>query len=646
MATLAELEAALIAADKAGDVEAARKLASVVAWARQDKALQVPGAQVIIPEPEQKPSVGEIAKGTAQAAATLATGATTGTLGMIGGTLKGLAEQILSGKFGTQEAMQAVAESAGRGQQALTYQPTSPVAAQILEPVGQALAPLTAVAPMLGLPAQAASAARQAAPAAAMTSQAATGAARRVAAPIQRARAELAAVMPEEQGGRPGALGSVGSAGTEMVEQRLATAEGLPVPVRLTRGAATRTAEQLEFEKEQLKSPSLGAPLRARAEENNLQVLQNFDAFFDATGATVPNPARSGDPVVKALAQGYQNAKNATNVAYARARKSPEAQAPVDVAAPVVICSGDNQITGSLLDYINGQTRGISANQMVDEARQIALRVGIAQIDEAGNLVPGQATVGMMEQFRQELLPNVADPRSVRQATILKKLVDAQTEPVAGPLFQEARSLRAEQSRKFENRAVVARLLDSVRGMDDPRVPADQVFQRSVLNASPEEITFLRRVLTTLGDNGKQAFKELQGATVRHIEAEATKAGGMDSSGRPLVSTAKLHQVMRDLDSNGRLDVIFGKRTAQQMRDLDEVLRYVLTVPPGTLLNNAGTGGRIMAAIVESGVTGYASGLPLPVISGLRLLRQQIDNRRIRAKIDAALNPRAQEPKQ
>ena len=56
------------------------------------------------------------------------------------------------------------------------------------------------------------------------------------------------------------------------------------MPVTLTKGAAERDAGQLAFEKEQIKG-EFGAPLRNRAEENNLQVLQNFDAAIDATGA-------------------------------------------------------------------------------------------------------------------------------------------------------------------------------------------------------------------------------------------------------------------------------------------------------------------------------------------------------------------------
>ena len=174
--------------------------------------------------------------------------------------------------------------------------------------------------------------------------------------------------------------------------------------------------------------------------------------------------------------------------------------------------------------------------------------------------------------------------------------------------------------------------------MEDPQVAADQVFRKSILNSSPEEITFLKRVLLTSGKDGQQAFKELQGATVRHLRDEATKGMGMDSQDRPLISPAKLHQSVQALDANGRLDVILGKKNAQTVRDLDDVVRYVTTVPPGTLVNSSGTAGTLMAAIAEAGATGALTGLPLPVASGLRQIIKMRQEGRTKARINEALN--------
>ena len=437
------------------------------------------------------------------------------------------------------------------------------------------------------------------------------------------------------------ARGSVGAAATPDAVRRVTTAESLRVPVTLTKGAAQRDAAQLAFEKEQMKG-EFGAPLRNRAEENNLQILQNFDATIDATGAKAAfsGPAATGGSVVNALSTGWQAAKNKTRVAYTKAKNSPEAQAAVDTNSVVTIGKGDQEITDSLIGYINSKITGLPSSLVPDTARKLLIKMDLAAVDDAGNLIAKPATVGKLEEFRKELSGTAKfdDNVGLREETILKKLVDAQTDPVSGPLYKEARALRTKQANKFEDRAIVARLIKNRAGMKDPQVAVDQVFQRSILNGSPEEITFLKRVLLTSGKDGQQAFKELQAATAQHIRDQSTSGVGTDSAGRALVSPAQLNRVVSQLDKNGRLDIIFGKQEAERMRDLNEVVKYVTTVPPGTLINSSGTAGTLLAALAEAGAYGATTGIPVPVITGIKQIIKWRKAGQTKAKINDALN--------
>jgi hypothetical protein len=602
--------------------------------------------------PPQEPNIGQQLIGAGETALALGTGATTGLLGTIAGTGVGLAQQILSGQFGTPEAADAVEQAAAKGAQALTYAPRTQAGQEQVQTVGQLLSNvLPPVLPVLASPGMALQAARGVMPIAQVTAQRGAGAAQQavratgqaIARPVQAAttavRETLSMQAPPAPAMAAGARTSGGAAATPEALQRTTTAEGLPVPVTLTRGAATRDAQQLAFEKEQIKS-DLGGPLRQRAEENNLQALQNFDALADMTDAQLADLSATGGAVVKSLTEGLTAAKNRTRAAYTTAKKSPEAQAAVDTNTVVTIGRGDQEITDSLIGYINGKITGLPSSVVPDTARKLLTKLGLADTDEAGNLIARPATIGRLEEFRKELSGTAKfdDAVGLREETILKKLIDAQTEPVSGPLYKQARALRTEQARKFENRAIVARLIKNRKGMEDPQVAADQVFRKSILNSSPEEITFLKRVLMTSGKDGQQAFKELQGATVRHLRDEATKGMGMDSQDRPMVSPAKLHQSVMALDANGRLDVILGRKNAQIVRDLDDVVRYVTTVPPGTLVNSSGTAGTLMAAIAEAGATGALTGIPLPVASGLRQIIKMRKEGRTRTKINEALN--------
>lgn len=639
-----------------------------------------PTEQGIVDRP-QDPTLGQQLVGSGEAGLTTLTGMTGGTVGMIGGVAKGITESILDGSFGTPQAVNAVAEKASKGASALTYAPRTETGREYAQNVGEVMAETIPVAPLTAELGLVAAGMKQANPAVSLAARTVTapviaGASRAVSATgragqaVINAPGKVAEMVGLKDPKIAGSVdNSVGSASVPADMVRAEKAKNLPVPVNLTLGAETRNAAQLAFEKEQMKGP-FGGPLRSRAEENNLQALQNFETLIDSTDAQMPDLSSTGGAVTKALSDGYKAAKNKTRSAFKTAGDSPEADILVDV--------------GPVIDHLNSIPTGLKTTSLPDHAKQYAVRLGIAELDENGKLVAlaeklnlsdkemsslvkdyisktgstpmstsdlmtfakskgmskeSGATIKKMEALRKEISQATGfDPVEVRDSTILKKLIDTQTEPVAGPLYKEARALRTAQARKYENRAVVARLITNRKGMEDPKVAVDQVFSKSILNGSPEEITFLKRVLNTSGVDGRQAWKELQGALMKHIRDESSKGMGMDSADVPIVSPAKLHQTISSLDKNGRLDLVLGKKNAEIVRDLNDVVRYVNTTPPGTLVNNSGTSGTLLAAISEAGMTGAVFGLPLPTLTILRALKRQMTNTKIKAKIDRALN--------
>jgi hypothetical protein len=635
MATLQQLERALVNADKAGDMDAARRLAVAVKQARSVSANLIPDTVVPGTEPQApEPGVMDQIIGAGETALALGTGAVGGTIGTIAGAGAGLAQQILSGQFGTPQAVRAVEQAAAKGAQALTYQPRTQAGQEQVQAVGQVLANvLPPVLPAIAAPGAVMQAARTAAPtvgaarqiAGAAGQRAATATGQAIARPVQAATTAVRETfgMETPAPAQAGARVSAGAAATPDVLRRVTTADSLPVPVQLTKGAATRDAQQLYFEKEQIKS-DLGGPLRQRAEENNLQALQNFDALAEMTDAQLMDLSSTGGAVVKSLTEGLTAAKNKTRAAYKAAENAGELE--------------NNVTLRSVVDYINENIPEGDLAPILKAAQQKAIAIGAAVPDADGRLVAQPITLRQAESLRQTFQRAGFEGADQFHGGSLKRAFDIETEGLGGDLYKKARQTRIDQARKFENRAIVARLIKNRKGMEDPQVAADQVFRKSILNSSPEEITFLKRVLLTSGKDGQQAFKELQGATVRHLRDEATKGMGMDSQDRPLISPAKLHQSVQALDANGRLDVILGKKNAQTVRDLDDVVRYVTTVPPGTLVNSSGTAGTLMAAIAEAGATGALTGLPLPVASGLRQIIKMRQEGRTKARINDALN--------
>ena len=560
-----------------------------------------------------KPSLWEKNKGVAETALSLATGATTGAVGAVGGFLGSLAGEIATGEYGTQEGVERAAESTGDAAAKLTYAPRTKTGQKYTSKVGDFMGEY--VAPIAPL-SEVATVAQMAKPAIRTTAPTIKDTVKNAAQSVGKY------VFSDTE--PVGSVQSVGASATTGPAQRAATASSLPKPIKLTLGEATRQADQLAFEKEQLRG-ALGGPLRERVEENNLSALQNFEVLIDSTDARAPDLSTAGNAVTRSMSLGWKKARDKTRAAYKAANTSPEAIADVD-PTPV-------------LEYLNSRPTGLKSTAMVDTAKKYAEILDIAKKDKNGNLVSAGPNIQKMEQLYKEI--NAAtgfEPTDIREATIIKKLINQQTDPVAGPLYQKAKKLRTTQGWKYENRAVVARLLNKVRGSDDPKVAASEVFKKSILDSTPEEITFLKRVIQTSDKNkGPQAWKELQGAAIKHIRDEATKGMQRDSMGNEMISPAKLHQVINQFDKNNRLNIIFGNKTANTLRDLDEVIGYVNTVPPGTLINNSGTASALIGALAEAGVTGSITGLPVPVISVLRALSKHMTNQKMKAKIDLAL---------
>ena len=128
-------------------------------------------------------------------------------------------------------------------------------------------------------------------------------------------------------------MAGVGAAEVPEAATRMAMAKNLRVPVDLSKGQATRELGQQRFEIETPKNfPEVGAPLIEAQAKRNDAILQNFDAFVDATGKETYGLRETGRVVDKALVNAANKAKADINAAYTAAREAGETQQPVSYA--------------------------------------------------------------------------------------------------------------------------------------------------------------------------------------------------------------------------------------------------------------------------------------------------------------------------
>ena len=619
------------------EVESDKELSDADAY-KYALAQAKPSAQTSQTTPPKSGGLADLLIGAAETALTLGTAATGGLFGTVGGAITGAREEIKAGRFGTPAAARAISERAGAGAQQYTYMPRTEAGMEQVQAIGQVAGLLPPVLPGALPTGMLSQSVRQAAPIVSATALRGAEAVRQGTGQVVAAAKKTPTIVRESLGldvapTTQTTRGSAGAAATPMGLQREQTAESLGV--KLTLGEKERDPSQLAFEKGAVKGP-LGQPLITRAEQNNLSIMQRFDELLDETGAEVAQKgdiAVTGNKLIDALSSGYAGAKAKTKAAYDKAKAQGELESPTSIT--------------SVADYLNQNAPEASVAPILKVAREKGISLGIFEQMDDGTLQAKPSTLADVELLRRSINKSIGiDPTNKNFGRELKDVIDLSTEGLGGEAYKQARALRKQQAIKYEGRAIVANLLTKVRGRDDPKIEASEAFQKSILNSTPEEITFLRRVLFTSGKDGQQAFRELQGATIDYLRKEAVKSGRTDSQGRAVVDTGAVRKATEALDANGRLDIMLGKKGAQNIRDVNEVLSYINTVPPGTLINNSGTAATLMENLrnnfavggAEMALTGFFTGIPAPVLTSLRVGINQIKTNRQNAKLKARIN--------
>jgi hypothetical protein len=627
MATLQELERALVNAHNAGDVDAARKLAVVVSAARKDSANLIPGVQATgYSEPKPESTLGEKGVGAGEAALATITGAVGGTVGMTGGMLKGMAQEAIAGQYGTPQAANRIEQEAMRGAQALTYAPRTEAGQDITRAVGEIAAPLAAIAPAMPIAqmSQLAQATRPLAQAAGTVARAGVA---KAAPVVQKAAQSIAKTAKEPFGDQ-----SIGAAETPVALQRRTVAEQMPVPFRgesaLTKGQASRSFEDLQFEKETAKRSDAGKALRNRVEQQSETLLQNFDALSEVTNPQTVDVRELGRAIDAATRNKASNAMNRVRAAYRRADEQGETMEPVQMD-PVV-------------NGLQAIQRYEGVAPVASSIRREAVRLGVVN-DVDGQLQPGRVPIRDAELFRQ-FINDATDWGNRRESMVARQVISAiddATENVGGANYRAARGLRRQYAQEFENVGLTRKILGTKRGTDERQIAYDDVFDRVVLSSSLEEMNKMRRTLISGGRDGKQAWNDVKSRTIQHIKESALSQSQTDSKGNPIISVDKLNKTIANLDRDGKLDSMFGKRQAQVIRDLGDMSRVIYTAPPGAI-NHSNTASALQVAL-DSVVTFGLTGIPAPAATALREAAKYVKDRKLQQRIKEHLSePRNQ----
>lgn len=561
---------------------------------------------------------------------------TGGMAGQVVGGIEGIGESVASGTFGTQAGVQqAQQRAAQRGQQGtelarrgLQMNPiTGPLVAQVqagggglgegmspagqeyTEDVGGALQQLPPVAGVYGtMQGPGMMAAGGVRPMVAKGLEGPTQAIRQVAERV------IDRVAPAETPA-PGTKGSAGAAAVDMATQRRERAADLPQPIKLTKGQATRTFEQQRFEKETAKDPEAGKPLRERMADQTEAVTKNFEAFVEATGAAETDPKAVGPRVVDPLVEKAQAAKKKIREAYDAADAAGETAEPVDYSA--------------VRAYLDEQS------PTAKEKLAPILKMAEEQLAKNDPTDSGMVSIKALEDVRKSIRANAeyGTPNYVQAQELIRR-IDQATENAGGDLYKGARKLYREYAAEFKNKGVIRDLIALKKGTTDRRVAFEDVFDRAVLRGSLDDLKNVRETLVSAGPKGEQAWKDMRGTAVEHIKREVFSNDARDERGNKIPSSAKFGRVIDKLEADGKLEFLFGKQGAQQLRDLREITADIYTAPPGAV-NTSNTASVVLAAI-DAMIAG-TTGIPAPALTALKYTRDKLKQRKVNKGVREAL---------
>lgn len=553
-------------------------------------------------------------RGALDAAKTVLSGATTGMVGMFGGTVEGIINAVREGKYGTKEGADMVEQLAMQRMQEFTRQPQTEAGQESLEALGEVAAPLESLPPYF----PGAQALATLSPAAQKTALA--------SARNTINKSSLPSLRASEMGFKSNDL-SVGAAQTPKELERAATAANMPIPFEgsssLTKGQATRNFEQLQFEKETAKAGELGAPLRERVENQTSTLVSNLEALADQPGPVKTELRDIGLSIDDAITKRFDAEKAKVDKLYSDAREAGQMRAPVDISR-----------MGLVLDDISKFEDLSGVGGLVKGAKAYAVKNNI--VDDAGNPLP--VTLDDAERFRQWVndATDLTDARQSRIRRVLVSAIDDATENAGGDIYRSARSARAKMAREFENVGITKKLLSTKKGTDERAIAYEDAFKKIFLDSPIEEINKLRGTLLKGGDEGKQAWADLKSKGIEYIKESAQSASQRDAAGNPILSPDKLNRVILTLDQKGKLGSIYGKRNAQIIRDLGDLANDIYTAPPGSV-NFSNTASALQVALDSLG-TFAMTGIPAPVATTLMEGAKYVRNAKTKSRIKNSLN--------
>ena len=391
--------------------------------------------------------------------------------------------------------------------------------------------------------------------------------------------------------------------------ERQATLERVGI-TQATKGQLTR--EPLQQRTEQLaRASEAGEPLRQMDLENNRILGENVRAL--AKGAKAEGPVQVGQSVQTVLRDRLAAAKKNVSRLYKQAKTDGELQGPVDIQP--LLDFVDTNIAPQSVGWLKNAIEAIKARNTT--------KVGGTEVTETRPITLEQ----IEEAIRKEAVrqSRSADGSVRFQAGEAIKIIDDMTAGAGGASYKAARSARKAMGEEFERQGAVAQLVKDRKMSTDRAVKLEDTWRRTVMNGGIED---LKKVYTSLrrgGAAGRQAWRDLRGATADYILGKATGGGplGLKTAAGDLnVTWDGLRRAVQDIGPE-KMEFLFGKVGAKRMNDIVEAAQILKTEAP-TGVKGSPTLDKFITLMEKFGAAGgkyIGSDIPTLALKGVAKLR-------------------------
>ena len=333
--------------------------------------------------------------------------------------------------------------------------------------------------------------------------------------------------------------------------------------VRPTRAQVTQSADDFQFQQEQVKT---SGPLRQAVDEQDMTLAQRGEDLAERAGGQTAGPRDTGEQVFRAVTRKADDMDDEISRLYRTAREragTEKSVRPDKMAAILRRNQGRNEVSGGTVKAIR------------EELRQRGL------IDS--NLKPqGRMDVNQAEEVRQSLnsLYEGANPQGRRIITQAKEALDDDVMRVAGKdVFRKARAARnrfrtelEKAKRSKRDKGTKSTLEDILEGKIEP----ERISEKLIVNkgGSVRDLDVVKKYLLSGTDEqvaqGQEAWNALRRDAIEEMFDRATGTAGKTEGGQSVFNGNQFDKAMNRIGKD-RLRVLFEPEEIKELNQLRDI---------------------------------------------------------------------------